>query len=149
MNVGDIKLETVTSAKTGVTTTVEHIVTQEEVDAYNEQVAKTHKLDLENKIKELDNIINPFDEERRENGEIALERNMELAYQAKKYLKNELETLTGEPCEKCIDKTKLNKDDTTELFLRGLAFRALKDGVAKDVIISNLTSRIEALEGGI
>ena len=48
MNVGDIKLETITSAKTGVTTTVEHIVTQEEVDCYNEQCAieeaRSHEL---------------------------------------------------------------------------------------------------------
>jgi len=56
MNVGDIKLETTTSAKTKATTTVEHIVTQEEVDAYNVQVAKADKDAIFTALKELDNV---------------------------------------------------------------------------------------------
>ena len=62
MKVGDITYKTVKDATTKVTTTIEHIVTQEEVDAYNEQVTESEKQTKLSRLSDLRKKINFEDE---------------------------------------------------------------------------------------
>jgi hypothetical protein len=135
MQVGDIGIETIKNIKTGTITTVEHVVTQEKVDAYNAQITQARILEINSEFKELCKLLPCALEEVYTVRGYTMTNELQAVSDAKTVLKVELATLTGSEMACNIDNTKLTKDDTTELQLVDVLF--------------DLKTRIETLEGGV
>jgi len=133
MNVGDIRYETVTSAKTGETTTIEHIITQADVDEYNAQVAEQDKQDKLNQLEQLKLQVSDMEEAKLKRDGDVLTVEKQSIVTTKENLRAELEAM-GETFDCCIDETKLNNNDSTETFFRSIIF--------------DLAKRVKTLENG-
>ena len=64
MNVGDIQEHKIVNAKTGEIKVLEYVVTQEEVDIYEEQQLEAQKQAIINRLLKLDEIVSRKEEER-------------------------------------------------------------------------------------